>query len=135
MWDLYGITPFVYDFHNDEIIGPQYDLNPELFESNYYLYAVTHNNIYLQRAYQYVDALITYTKCINITECAGYASIEDVRTMEKKSNCPSFWFAESLKFLYLTFMVNDTDNPLKFDDYVFTTEAHPVPKSWGKVWD
>ena len=33
----------------------------------------------------------------------------------------SFWFAETLKYLYLLF----TPDALAFDDVVFNTEAHP----------
>lgn len=130
MWDIQGITPFVYDFDAKKITSPQYDLNPEIFESNYYLYVKTRDPLYFNRTYQYMDALLTYTKCINNTECAGYSSIENVTTMERKNVCPSFWFAESLKFLYLTFMEEVDDNPFNFDDYIFNTEAHPVPKAW-----
>ena len=28
-------------------------------------------------------------------------------------------------------MRNAPDNPLEFDKFVFNTEAHPLPKSWG----
>lgn len=38
----------------------------------------------------------------------------------------SFWLAETLKYLYLTL---DESNPplLSLDEYVFNTEAHPLP--------
>lgn len=38
----------------------------------------------------------------------------------------SFWLAETLKYLYLTL---DDSNPqlVSLDEYVFNTEAHPLP--------
>lgn len=37
----------------------------------------------------------------------------------------SFWFAETLKYLYLLF---DDTNKFPLDKYVFNTEAHPFPR-------
>ena len=38
----------------------------------------------------------------------------------------SFWLAETLKYLYLT--LDESDPPLlSLDEYVFNTEAHPLP--------
>ena len=38
----------------------------------------------------------------------------------------SFWLAETLKYLYLT--LDDSEPPLlSLDEYVFNTEAHPLP--------
>ena len=36
----------------------------------------------------------------------------------------SFFLAETLKYLYMLF---DTDNPIATGNYIFTTEAHPLP--------
>lgn len=38
---------------------------------------------------------------------------------------PSFWIAETLKYLYLLF--EDDESVLPFEEYVFNTEAHPLP--------
>ncbi|KAJ2688735.1 Mannosyl-oligosaccharide 1,2-alpha-mannosidase IC, partial [Coemansia sp. RSA 1285] len=38
----------------------------------------------------------------------------------------SFFFAETLLYLYLTFADQDT---ISLDDWVFTTEAHPLSRS------
>ena len=40
----------------------------------------------------------------------------------------SFWLAETLKYLYLLF--EDDPSVLSFDEWVFNTEAHPLP-IWG----
>ena len=40
---------------------------------------------------------------------------------------PSFWIAETLKYLYLLF--TDDEQQLPLDKWVFKTEAHPLPIS------
>lgn len=40
----------------------------------------------------------------------------------------SFWLAETLKYLFLLF--EDDANVLPLDQWVFNTEAHPLPV-WG----
>ncbi|MCB0684439.1 MAG: glycoside hydrolase family 47 protein, partial [Saprospiraceae bacterium] len=40
---------------------------------------------------------------------------------------PTFFFAETLKYLYLTFTHGKNDYP--FGEYIFNTEAHPFKRS------
>ncbi len=44
----------------------------------------------------------------------------------QRDKMESFWLAELLKYLYL---ILDTSNPPRYplDEYVFNTEAHPLP--------
>ena len=58
---------------------------------------------------------------------AGYTSLNYVVTKEKGDRMHSFFFAETLKYLYLLLSPNDA---LKFDKYIFNTEAHPFRKKW-----
>ncbi|ETO02661.1 Mannosyl-oligosaccharide 1,2-alpha-mannosidase [Reticulomyxa filosa] len=137
MWGTYIIEPGVYNFISDTAVNPSYDLNPENFESNYYLYVFTNNGIYYDRAVEYFNDIVTYCKCTS--DCVGYSALQNVSTMSRQNSCPSYFFAESMKYLYLTFMYNLTitqgvDTGFNFDDYVFNTEAHPVPKTWGKLF-
>jgi len=44
----------------------------------------------------------------------------------------SFWLAETLKYLYLLF--EDDPTVFSFDEWVFNTEAHPLP-IWGTEAD
>lgn len=57
---------------------------------------------------------------------AGYCGIRDVSTTAVSHDDvqQSFFLAETLKYLYLIFS-EDTLVPL--DDWVFNTEAHPLP--------
>ena len=43
--------------------------------------------------------------------------IKNVETMEQKDYMPTFFFAETLKYFYLTFSHNQTE--FNFDDYIF----------------
>ena len=64
----------------------------------------------------YLNSLIKYCR----TD-AGYAALSNVITKEKKDSMESFFFAETMKYLYLLF----TDNALDFEKVIFNTEAHP----------
>jgi endoplasmic reticulum Man9GlcNAc2 1,2-alpha-mannosidase len=57
----------------------------------------------------------------------SYTSLDDVTTIppQTRDNTESFWFAETLKYLYLLF---DDSNLVPLDKYVFNTEAHPFPR-------
>ena len=129
MWQQYNVEGDTFNFGNDRYIGSTYSLNPENFESNYYLYHYTANQTYYSRAEIYLDDLIQYCRC-NITEdCAGYSGLDNIETKIRANTTPSYFFAESLKYLYLTFLEFQSDSPLQFTDYIFNTEAHPIPIS------
>lgn len=57
-------------------------------------------------------------------ESGGYSGLKDVRFANslKDDVQQSFFFAETLKYLYLIF---SDDDILPLDKYVFNTEAHP----------
>jgi mannosidase alpha-like ER degradation enhancer 2 len=54
---------------------------------------------------------------------AGYAELDDVETKQQRDGMESFFFAETLKYLYLLFAPAET---LPFERVVFNTEAHPL---------
>ena len=58
------------------------------------------------------------------TEC-GYAAMADVTTHKLEDDMPSYLLSETFKYLYLIF---DDDNLIHTSkqDYIFTTEAHPL---------
>ena len=122
LWNKFGLEPMVYDYNTGEPNFPRYDLNPEIIESAYYLYHITGKTKFYEMAEGYWEDIKTYCK----TDIA-FASVEDVRTMEKRDYMPTFFFAETLKYLYLTFTESTGDFSL--DDYVFNTEAHPFKKA------
>ena len=56
----------------------------------------------------------------------AFHSVENVVTKEKRDYMPTFFFAETLKYLYLTF--SHHKNIFDLDEYVFNTEAHQFNK-------
>ncbi len=122
MWTAYGIEPESFDYSTMKAIIPKYELRPEIIESTYYLYFFTDDSQNLQMGQTYYDALVKYCR----TE-AGYSALSSVVTMEKKDAMESFFFAETLKYLYLLYAPKTT---LDLNIAVFNTEAHPLRRTW-----
>lgn len=122
MWNMHGIEPERIDYATMTATGKEYYLRPEIIESAYYLYHYTGDKKYLKMGETFFNNLVKYCK----TE-AGYAYLKDVTTKEKADGMESFFFAETLKYLYLLFAPKET---LQFESVIFTTEAHPIRKTW-----
>jgi mannosidase alpha-like ER degradation enhancer 2 len=118
MWRKYGLEPEVYDYRRGEVVEGSYHLRPEIVESAYYLRRATGDPRYLEMGRVFLDDLVAHCR----TERA-YAAVADVRTMEKTDAMESFFFAETLKYLYLLFA---PDSAFDLDAHVLTTEAHPL---------
>ena len=56
----------------------------------------------------------------------AFTAIENVETKEKRDYMATYFLAETLKYLYLSFLDNPVVNP---SDYVFSTEAHNFRKA------
>jgi mannosidase alpha-like ER degradation enhancer 2 len=125
MWNLCGIEPEMIDYATMKVVEKEYVLRPEIMESAYYLYHYTKDPRYLQMGETFFAGLVE--RCRTGT---GYASLKDVTTMEKSDRMPSFFLAETLKYLYLLFAPAET---LPFDEVVFNTEAHPLKKTAAGV--
>ncbi|KAJ7616955.1 seven-hairpin glycosidase [Mycena polygramma] len=98
-----------------------YILRPEVLESNFYAYRVTGDTKYLDRAASAIDAFNKYL----LAPDGAYAGITDVNNATNPGLwdiMESFWFAEVLKYLYLTF---DDPEHISVDEYVFNTECQP----------
>ena len=139
MWSVKNskVTPFNYDFLKDEIVHAYWNLNPEIMESNYYLYAMTGEQIYYDRALEYLEDIMNVSRCWDESICVGYSALYNVSASNivRKPECQSFFYAETYKYLYLTFLANTTNGSdvFDFDDYIFNTEAQPLPKEWGET--
>ena len=123
MWNLAGIEPERLDYAAMQIVDPSYALRPEIIESTYYLYHYTHDAKYLAMGQTYFDGLVKYCRTDE-----GYAALADVRSKEKSDSMESFFFAETLKYLYRLYAPEAT---LDFNSVVFNTEAHPLKRSVG----
>ncbi|KAF7763520.1 CAZyme family GH47 [Agaricus bisporus var. burnettii] len=109
-----------YQLHGFYPIISYYDMRPEVLESNFYAWRVTGDTKYLDRA---ASALRSFETYLAVND--AYAPILDVNDPNsmKIDDLESFWFAETLKYLYLTF---DDPSHFSLDEYIFTTEAHPL---------
>ena len=117
MWNLHGIEPEVLDYNAMKVVEAGYPLRPEIIESAYVLYSLTGEDRYREMGRTFFESLRKYCR----TE-EGYTNLKNVVTKEQADLMPSYFFAETMKYLYLLF----SDGALDFRKVVFTTEAHPL---------
>ena len=103
MWTLYGIEPDTLDYIRLATPDAGYPLRPEIIESTYYLHHLTGDPIYLHMGQDYFDSLVRWCRTPE-----AYAALTDVRTKQQKDEMESFFFAETLKYLYLLYAPRDT---------------------------
>ena len=98
-----------------------YILRPEVVEAYFVMWRLTHDQKYRDWGWEAVQALDRYCKVDG-----GYSGIKNVyQTNSPKDDIQqSFFLAETLKYLYLLF---SNDDIISFDQWVFNTEAHPLP--------
>ncbi len=118
MWNLHGIEPEVLDYRTMKVVHPRYPLRPEIVESAWYLYRYTRDPRYLEMGKTFLEGLVRHCR----TD-AGYTVLEDVTSKKQGDLMPSYFLAETLKYLYLLFAPDDT---LDLKRVVFNTEAHPL---------
>ncbi|KAM6497603.1 glycoside hydrolase family 47 protein [Amanita muscaria] len=117
-------SPAQLSFYNQNgfyIVAADYVLRPEVLESNFYAFRATGDLKYYKRAQEAVKSYLG-----NIVLQNGGA--DGLYDMDQPSSgvideTESFWFAEVLKYLYLTF---DDPNNISLDTHVFNTESHPL---------
>jgi mannosidase alpha-like ER degradation enhancer 2 len=122
MWNLHGIEPELLDYRTMRVVSPAYPLRPEIIESAWYLYRSTKDPKYVEMGRAFFEGIRAHCR----TE-AGDTVLKSVVTKEKGDLMPSFFLAETLKYLYLLF----SDEPaVDLKTVVFNTEAHPLRKTW-----
>ncbi|KAK4309141.1 hypothetical protein Pmani_019212 [Petrolisthes manimaculis] len=101
--------------------GNYYILRPEAIESWFYMWRFTKDQKYRDWAWDAVLALEKHCRAE-----AGYSGVQNVymETPQKDDVQQSFILAETFKYLYLIF---SDDSLLSLDEWVFNTEAHPLP--------
>jgi hypothetical protein len=120
-----GIAPEISVFHNNDLEpdprAKHYLLRPETVESLFVLYRLTGNEKYRDWGWEIFQSIERYCRVEN-----GYSGIRDVTTttVTYDDQQQSFFLAETLKYLYLLFTSSDV---MSLDEYVFNTEAHPLP--------
>ncbi|PVG00894.1 seven-hairpin glycosidase [Serendipita vermifera] len=117
-----------YNYNN-----PAWLLRPEAIESMYLMWKTTGDVVWRERAWQMFKAIERSARLPN----DAYAPRQhvDMDILGHSDEQPSYFFAETLKYLYLTFLEHD---PWPLDKFVFNTEAHPLPifnwKATEKSW-
>jgi len=105
----------------------RYLLRPEYVESLFVMYRRTGNQKYQEMGWEVFQSLERFCK----TDL-GYAGIKNVYKsddIERIDDMPSYFVAETLKYLLLLF---GPDDFVTLDQFVFTTEAHPLRRLQGK---
>jgi len=107
-----------------------YLLRPETVESFYLLWRTTGDDVWRERGWAVFEALMNETHVAN----SGFASIKDVYRIggPKLDEMPSWFLAETLKYLFLLFTDDDL---VPLDQWVFNTEAHPLPVIHWSEWE
>jgi ER degradation enhancer, mannosidase alpha-like 2 len=122
MWTTFGVEPEEMNYATMKITAGGYELRPEIIESAYYLRHFTNDPRYREMGKTFFDSLVKYCR----TD-VGYAALSDVATKTKKDEMESFFFAETLKYLFLLYAPPDT---IDLSKVVFNTEAHPIRRTW-----
>ncbi|KAL1725794.1 glycoside hydrolase family 47 protein [Schizophyllum commune] len=106
-----------------------YLLRPETVESFYLLWRTTGDPMWRERGWAVFQSIERFCKTKY-----GYASIikVDAKSPTLKDEQPSYFLAETLKYLYLLF----TDAELvPLNKWVFNTEGHPLPIYEWRQWE
>ncbi|KAF9467017.1 glycoside hydrolase family 47 protein [Collybia nuda] len=109
-----------------ETEAPPYDaryiLRPETVESLFIAFRLTGDDRYRQIGWDIFQSINEYCR----VETGGFASILNVHDKNSKleDRMETFMMSETLKYLYLLF---SDASVLPLDEYVFNTEAHPLP--------
>ncbi|KAF4602218.1 hypothetical protein EYR40_005422 [Pleurotus pulmonarius] len=106
-----------------------YILRPETVEALFVLWKTTGDAKWRERGWEIFQALERHARVQN-----GYASVHDVDRLPAMPNddMPSYFLAETLKYLYLLFVEADI---VPLDKWVFNTEAHPLPVFTWSHWE
>ncbi|KAK2953739.1 putative Mannosyl-oligosaccharide 1,2-alpha-mannosidase MNS1 [Blattamonas nauphoetae] len=102
-------------------------LRPETVESLFYLFRMTGDEKYQDWAWEIFEAFEAKSKLPldSSGRAAGYTTRRDLTNPQPTAvdELPSFFYSETLKYLYLIFC--DPSSVMPLDQWVFSTEAHP----------
>lgn len=119
-----GLMGDSYSFNKTEITlnDPSFKLRPEFIESCFYLWRITGQQKWRDIGWRVFEAMT-----VNCKSNHGYGELKDVNHPELGINDiqDSYLLAETFKYAYLLF---SDSNTVSLDEYVFTTEAHPLKK-------
>lgn len=106
-----------------DVYDRRYQLRPEAIESVFYMYRITGDSKWMDKAWDMFTAVEKHTR----TSYAS-AALDDVTEAkpDQIDSMESFWLAETLKYFYLMFGEWDV---FDLDKWVLNTEAHPLRRA------
>jgi len=126
---IYAMTatrlgPEIVDFEEGAYPTPhsvKYILRPEAAEAWFYLWRVTKDPVWREYGWRMLQALNRHCRVPG----GGFAGVRNVSEVPPRRDdlMQSFFLSETLKYLYLLF---DDSSNLPLDEWVLTTEAHPL---------
>ncbi|KAI5809916.1 glycoside hydrolase [Peziza echinospora] len=109
------------------VTGAQYQLRPETIESYYHAWRLTGDKKYQEWAW---DAFLAINRtCRTPSGFSSISNVMDAQGGSKLNTQESFWFAETLKYLWLIFGGGEARGvgvTTGKQEWVFNTEAHPI---------
>jgi mannosyl-oligosaccharide alpha-1,2-mannosidase len=125
-----GLAPEFVNINNGRPIlhRTYWTQRPEAIESFFVLWRITKDPKYRRWGYEIALNIERHARI----ETGGYAGIDNIlsRPVRYIDRQESYFLAETLKYLYLLFAPSDV---LPLDQWVFNTEAHPIPINWRGV--
>jgi mannosyl-oligosaccharide alpha-1,2-mannosidase len=123
-----GLMPECTAFHGDwyTLCDGRYQLRPETVESLFVLYRITGLQKYRDYAWTIFEKIEEHCKVKG-----GYATVVNVDEVPANHEdvMDSYFLAETMKYLYLTFTSSDV---ISLEEWVFNTEGHPLPVWTGE---
>jgi ER degradation enhancer, mannosidase alpha-like 2 len=121
MWTSARTEADVFDYAAMKAVGPSWPLRPEIVESAFYLSQLTEEPRWERMGESFLRDI---NACCRVAD--GYTVLKDVNTGQQGDLMPSYFLAETLKYLWLL----GTPGALDLKQVVFNTEAHPLRKTW-----
>lgn len=120
-----GLGPETARIRRDSVtnVDARYQLRPEHVESLFVLYRKTGDPVYQEMAWEIFTALMAH--CRTSRGFTSLSDVDDQAPAGQTGEMPSYFLAETLKYLLLVFGPEDY---VDLKDFVFTTEAHPLRK-------
>lgn len=106
----------------------EYKGRPETIESVWYMYRLTGDPIWQERGWQMFVSWVTHAMTPS-----GFAQVQNVNSWPttRKDSMESFVLAETFKYYFLLF---SPPSLVSLDEYVLTTEAHPLLLPRDGLW-
>ena len=120
VWRRFGMFPERFMYRENKVHASEkyYPLRPEFAESSAMLWFATRDDRFRHAGRRIAEDINKHTRAPH-----GHASVRDVQRKKLEDHQPSFFLAETCKYLYLLF----DETFLEKRNVAFSTEGHPLP--------